>query len=112
MYHRSNGCFGRLPMRRVRARRGARASHSPLDAHWGPICQNAATHTHHSINIPRSLRSVIQRCLRHDPGELLEADLAVSVGVKLVDHRLQIVVCQVLAQLTCNPAHVTQRYAA
>ena len=50
--------------------------------------------------------------LLHNGEEFVFTDLAVAVLVKLVDHRLQLVVAQVLAQLARHSAQIAQTDAA
>mmetsp|Transcript_119537 Transcript_119537/g.338309 ORF Transcript_119537/g.338309 Transcript_119537/m.338309 type:complete len:305 (+) Transcript_119537:30-944(+) len=64
----------------------------------------------HRLAVAR--RHLIQRRLLHDAHEFVLANLAILILVKLVDHPSQLVVCELLAQVTCDTLQVSKRNLA
>jgi hypothetical protein len=54
----------------------------------------------------RKLRILAQICLLHYAEKFVLVNLAVAVSVRLINHLLQLVVCQILAELLGNAFEV------
>mmetsp|Transcript_24218 Transcript_24218/g.52919 ORF Transcript_24218/g.52919 Transcript_24218/m.52919 type:complete len:255 (-) Transcript_24218:30-794(-) len=81
--------------------------------HSNPVMCSYATKERQAALFPsqdiqgfKTVGPLEQGCLLHDAVELLLIDLPVTVSVSLINHFLQLLLCQILAKLLCYPPQV------